>query len=125
MFGKGFFLFEFEIALNAFDSLAEVDHFGMPIEMMFIAETHAAVVAPEAFDVCMRDHVSFEVRAPLEGFTAVLLSAYVVSGLCVSLMHMAVEVRQFLEEFVADFAGLAVLLELFRQLAESGLLKLL
>jgi hypothetical protein len=26
---------------------------------------------------------------------------------------------------VADFAGLAVLLELFRQLAESGLLKLL
>jgi hypothetical protein len=74
----GSLLLELESAGDALDPFAEMHHFDVPIEVMFISETHAAVLALVAFDVGMGDHVAFQMRPSFERLSAVFLLADVI-----------------------------------------------
>ena len=63
-------------------------------------------------------------RTTFESFTAVLFFADVISILAVTLAHVTVEMRMFLEGFCASLACLGMGGELFSKLSEGGLLKL-
>lgn len=67
-------------------------HLNMPIKMMLIPKFHYAVATLKSLRVGMRDHMAFEMRASLEGFPAALLITDVISGLTMSLTHVAIVV---------------------------------
>jgi len=57
----GFFFNEFQVALQALKSFAEMNNLDMPIKMMFISKTHDALTTFVIFNICVRNHVSFKV----------------------------------------------------------------
>lgn len=108
----------------AFNALTQMDDLYMPIKVMLIPETHAAMRASMTLDIRMGNHMSFKMRSPFEGFPAVSFLADVLPGLTVPLPHVPIEMGLLLEGLPTEFTRLAVQDQLLGELCESGLLKL-
>lgn len=92
---------------------------GVPIKMVLVSKSESALFALEALHFRVRDHVSLQMRGPLEGFPTIFFLACIITGLGVSLPHVAGEVGELPEELSAGFAGLAAVLYFLSQLSKS------
>ncbi len=66
MFVIGFLFDKFQVTKYAFKALSEMNDFDMSIKMMFVPENHYTVIAFVFFFICMRNHMSFQMRPPFE-----------------------------------------------------------
>lgn len=69
----------------------------MTIKMMFISKRHDAERTFELFNICMRYHMTLEVRSSLEGLVTILLFAKICSVGRMSLVNMAVIMSKLLK----------------------------
>jgi hypothetical protein len=58
---EGFSFDKFQVADNTLKTLAKMNDFDMPIEMVLVPKTHYAIIAFILFLVSVGNHMSFEV----------------------------------------------------------------
>ena len=63
---EGFSFDKLQVAEYTLETLAKMDDFDMAIKMMFVPKTHYAMIAFILLLVCVRNHMSFEMRPSFE-----------------------------------------------------------